>query len=108
MGKYFITEFLNIDCDDLGNLYIEFKIDGDQFGAHRQIESEEYYNWVIDTYGNEEEEYEDLTQDWEDDYETIKSFTFTEWLIDHHGEDSVMDFIYKHFPTLEDLPHPNT
>ena len=108
MGKYFITEFINIDCDDEGNLYTEFKIDGDELYIHREIASQEYYDWVIETYGNEEEEFEDLTHDLEDEYDAIIPFTFTEWLIDYHGEDSVMEFIYKNFPYKEDLPHPNT
>ena len=106
MGKYFITEFLNIECDELGNLLVDFKIEGDDVGFYRHIESDEYYYWVMDNFIEDVFTIDDLMEDWENNEENNPTTNFTEWLLDQHGEDSVMDFLETNFPLIEDLPDP--
>ena len=104
MGKYFITEFLNIECNDLGNLVVDFKIEGDDAGFYRRVESDDYYYWVMDNFIEDTFTFDDVVDDWDNEEDMDMPVTFGEWLLDQHGEESVMNFLESNFPLIEDLP----
>ena len=107
MSDYFITEFLNIDCDDNGFLQTTFRVEDDPLDYYRTIESEEYYYWVLDNFEAEESSTDFLDEGWDSVYNGEKNFTtFSEWLIDYHSEDTVFRFIKETYSTIEELPIP--
>jgi len=107
MSDYFITEFLNIDCDDNGYLTTTFTVEDDPLNHYRTIESEEYYYWALDKFEGEEITDDFLDDDWENNYSSDKTVsTFSEWLMDYHSEDTVLSFIKETYPTVEELPDP--
>ena len=105
MGKFFITEFLNIECDESGYLQVDFKVEGDDISFYRRLETDEYYDWVILNYMEDEETaVNEITDDWENEEMNVITHTFNEWLLDQHGEDTVLNFIQENVHSIEDLP----
>ena len=104
MGKFFITEFLNIECDESGYLQVDFKVEGDDISFYRRLESDEYYDWVMINYMEDEYNSNEITDDWENEEINGITQTFNEWLLDQHGEDTVLNFIQENVSHIEDLP----
>lgn len=107
MSDYFITEFLNIDCDDNGFLQTTFRVEDDPLDYYRTIESVEYYDWVLENFEGQDDTDEVGADEWDVIYNGPNNFTtFSEWVIDYHSEETVFRFIKETYPTIEELPKP--
>ena len=56
-------------------------------------------NFIEDTFT-----FDDVVDDWDNEEDMDMPVTFGEWLLDQHGEESVMNFLESNFPLIEDLP----
>tara|TARA_R110000824_G_scaffold160833_2_gene335784 strand:- start:2723 stop:3055 length:333 start_codon:yes stop_codon:yes gene_type:complete len=107
MEEYFITEIIDISCDENGYIVVKFIIEGDQPDHHRKIESEEYFEWVEEIYGSDELISENGGDEWdEDEYSITSFFNFSKWMEYDHGEETVKDFIRYTYETIDELPIP--
>jgi hypothetical protein len=94
-----------MDCDDNGNLNVRFVLEGDEENTYRELETNEYYDWVDENY-NDEDSDEPLTDEWiEENYRLGKGFNFIEWKDYNHSEEVVIEFIKDNFLTKEELPN---
>jgi hypothetical protein len=108
MEEYFITEIIDIDCDENGYIVVKFLIEGDDPDHYRRIESEEYFDWVEEIYGSEEITLASESDDWDDDdYSRYGFFDFSKWMEYEHGEESVKDFILYLYEIKDELPEPH-
>jgi asparagine N-glycosylation enzyme membrane subunit Stt3 len=100
MEKYFITEIVDMDCDDDGLLNVKFIIEGDETNSYREIKTVDYYEWVEENYNDET-----LSDEWEEEYYPFnESFNFIQWKDYNHCEEIVIKFIEDIYPTIESLP----
>ena len=106
MEEYFITHIIDIDCDEEGYIIVKFEIEGDDAGYFRKIESENYFVWAEEIYGGDEITFENIGDDWDEEYNTPGFFNFTKWMEYEHGEETVKDFINYTYETIEELPKP--
>ena len=108
MEKYIIKEIYNIDCDNYGDLIVEFTLEDDSEGSYRILGTENYYYFAKEL-AKENEQY--FTKEWEEgDFEDegyyMDQFDFREWKEYEHSEEMVKEFIYKYY-TKEELPQIN-
>ena len=105
MEEYFITEIIDISCDENGYIIVKFVIEGDEPDHYRKIESEEYFEWVEEIYGSDELHIENNGADWDEDEDTLTGFfNFSKWMEYDHGEETVKDFIQYLYEIKDDLP----
>ena len=105
MEEYFITEIIEIECDESGYIVVKFLVEGDDPDHYRIIESEEYFNWVEEIYGTDEIMLESSAADWdEDEFSRYGFFDFSKWMEYDHGEESVKDFIHYLYEIKDELP----
>jgi hypothetical protein len=99
---YTISEILEYQTDDFGNLHCVFKLEGDEKGTVRVLSTASYYDWV-----SQLEEYTkyyiNLNED-EDEYNFDNDFNFELWREENETEEIVKDFIYQNYETIDDLP----
>jgi len=104
MENYIINEILEMDCDDNGYLSVKFILEEDEENTYRELETNEYYDWVDDNY-NDEISGEPLTNDWdEEEYHLNDEFNFIQWKDYNHSEEVVIEFIKDNFLTKQELP----
>jgi hypothetical protein len=104
MEKYFINDILEMDCDDNGKLNVRFVLEGDEENTYRELETNEYYDWVDENY-NDGDSDEPPANDWdEEEYELTEEFNFIVWKDYNHSEEVVIEFIKDNFITKEELP----
>jgi hypothetical protein len=105
MSDYFITEFINIDCDENGFLETTFRLEDDSLDYYRSIESDEYYYWVLENFEYQYDSDDFVDDEWDATYNGPTNFTtFSDWLSDYHNEDTVLSFLKETYPLIEDLP----
>jgi len=105
MEEYFITEIIDISCDENGYIVVKFIIEGDDPDHYRKLESEDYFEWVEEIYGSDELTTENNIDEWDEEEYSIPSFfNFSKWMEYDHGEDTVKDFIHFTCESIEELP----
>lgn len=99
---YTISEILEYETDDFGNLHCVFRVEGDEDKTVRVLSTASYHDWV-----SQQEDYMNyyinLNED-EDEYNFNSDFNFELWRDENESEDVIKNFIYSAYPNLEDLP----
>lgn len=99
---YTISEIVEYETDDFGNLHCLFKLNGDEKGTVRVLSTSSYHDWI-----SQQEDYTNyyinLNED-EDEYNFNTEFNFELWREENESEEIIKDFIYNTHPTVEDLP----
>ena len=98
---YTISEILQYETDDFGNLHCVFRIEGDENGTVRVLSTNYYHDWV-----SQQEDYVsyyiNLNED-EGEYNFDSDFNFELWKEENESEDVVKSFIYENYD-YDDLP----
>lgn len=99
---YIISEILEYETDDYGNLHCVFRVEGDEDKTVRVISTASYHDWV-----SQQEDYMNyyikLNED-EDEYNFNTDFNFELWKDENENEEVIKTFIYETYGDLEDLP----
>lgn len=97
---YTISEIVEYDSDQFGNLHCVFKVEGDDKNNVRVISTESYYDWV-----SQQDEYKEyyINLNEEDEYNFNTDFNFEEWKENNEDEEIVKEFIYSNY-NYNDLP----
>lgn len=98
---YTISEILEFESDQFGNLHCVFKVEGDEDKTVRVISTESYYDWVSQQ-DDFKEYYINMNED-EDEYNFNTDFNFESWKEENEDEEIVKDFIYSNY-NYDDLP----
>lgn len=98
---YTISEILEYESDQFGNLHCVFKVEGDENKTVRVISTESYYDWVSQQ-DDFKEYYINMNED-EDEYNFNTDFNFESWKEENEDEEIVKDFIYANY-NYDDLP----
>jgi len=99
---YTISEILEYQTDDFGNLHCVFRLEGDEKGTIRVLSTTSYYDWIgqLEEY---KKYYINLNED-EDEYNFDNDFNFELWREENETEEIVKDFIYQNYETIDELP----